>query len=56
MEVKPAQYCILINLSDSDQVVELRMGRISLKLDGPLGIMNLWRTSKKQFLTTVVQQ
>jgi len=26
MEVKPAQHCILINPSDSDQVAELRMG------------------------------
>jgi hypothetical protein len=41
MEVKLTQHCILINPSDSDQVAELRMGRIPLKLDDPLGIMNL---------------
>jgi len=41
MEVKLAQHCILSNPSDSDQVAELRMGRIPLKLDDPLGIMNL---------------
>jgi hypothetical protein len=28
MEVKPAQHCILINPSSSDQVAELRMGMI----------------------------
>jgi hypothetical protein len=56
MEVKPAQLCILINPSNSDQVAELRMGRIPLKLDDPLGIMNLWRTFKKQFMINVVQE
>jgi hypothetical protein len=38
MDVKPAQHCILINPFDTDQVAELRMGRIPLKLDDPLGI------------------
>lgn len=48
MEVKPAQHYNLINPSDSDQVAELRMGRISLKLDDPLGIVNLRQTFKKK--------
>jgi len=56
MEVKPAQHCILINPSDSDQVAELRMGRIPLKLDDSLGIMNLWRTFKKEFMINAVQE
>jgi hypothetical protein len=41
MEVKSAQHCILINPFDSDLVAELRMGMIPLKLDDPLGIINL---------------
>jgi hypothetical protein len=54
MEVKPAQHYNLINPSDSDQVAELRMGRISLKLDDPLGIMNLRRTFKKNFMINAI--
>jgi len=56
MEVKPAQHCILINPSDGDQVAELRMGRIPLKLDDPLGIMNLWRTFKEKFIINAIQE
>jgi len=56
MEVKPAQHCILINTSEIDQVAELRMGMIPLKLDDPLGIMNLWRTFKKKFMINDVHE
>jgi hypothetical protein len=56
MEVKPAQHCILINPSERDQVAELKMGRIPLKLDDPLGIMNLWRTFKKKFMINAVHE
>jgi hypothetical protein len=56
MEVKSAEHCILINPFDSDLVAELRMGRIPLKLDDPLGIINLWRTFKKKFMINAVQE
>jgi hypothetical protein len=56
MEVKPAKHCILINPSASDYAAELRMGRIPLKLDDPLSIMNLWREIKKGFMINVVQE
>jgi hypothetical protein len=56
MKVKPAQHCILINPCDGDQVAKLRMGRIPLKLDDSLGIMNLWRTFKKKFMINAVQE
>jgi hypothetical protein len=56
MEVKPAQHCILINPSSSDQIAELRMGRIPLKMHDPLGIMNLWRIFKKKAMINAVQE
>jgi hypothetical protein len=56
MEVKPAQHCILINPQMRDYTAELKMGRIPLKFDDPLSIMNLWRTVKKGFMINVVQE
>jgi hypothetical protein len=56
MEVKSAQHYILINPSNSDQVAELRMGRIPLKLHDLLGIMNLWRIFKKKVMINAVQE
>jgi hypothetical protein len=56
MEVKPAKHCILINPSASDYAAELRMGRIPLKFDDPLRIMNLWREIKKGFMINAVQE
>jgi len=56
MEVKPAKHCILINPSVSDYAAELRMGRIPLKFEDPLSIMNLWRIVKKGFMMNAVQE
>jgi hypothetical protein len=56
MEVKPAKHCILINPSVSDYATELRMGRIPLKFEDPLSIMNLWRVVKKGFMMNAVQE
>jgi hypothetical protein len=56
MEVKPARHCILINPLANDYAAELRMGRIPLKFEDPLSIMNLWRTIKKGFMINVVHE
>jgi hypothetical protein len=56
MEVKPAKHCILINPSVNDYAAELRMGRIPLKFEDPLSIMNLWRIVKKGFMINAVQE
>jgi hypothetical protein len=56
MEVKPAKHCIVINPRMNDYTVELKMGRIPLKLDDPLSIMNLWRTVKRGFMINAVQE
>jgi hypothetical protein len=56
MEVNPPKHCILINPSANDYAAELRMGRIPLKFDDPLSIMNLWRTVKNGFMINVVHE
>lgn len=56
MKVKPAQHCILTNPSSSEQVVELRMRMIPIKLHYPLGIMNLWQIFKKKAMINAVQE
>lgn len=56
MEVKPAQHCILTNPFSSDQVAELRMRMIPIKLHDPLGIMNLWQIFKKKTMINAVQE
>jgi hypothetical protein len=56
MEVKPAKHCILINPSVSDYAAKLRMGRIPLRFEDPLSIMNLWRIVKKGFMMNAVQE